>query len=43
MDEAFIKVLSKYTSFTNVFLPKLAEKFPSDISISNYVIELVSN
>ena len=43
MDKAPIKVLSKYTDFVDVFLPKLAIKLPKYTKINDYAIKLVDD
>ena len=43
VDKALIKVSSKYTVFTNVFLLKLAIKFLEYTRINNHTIELVND
>ena len=42
-DEAFIKVLSKYADFTDIFLPKLTKEFFKHMGINNHTIELVDD
>ena len=43
VDEAFIKVFSKYANFVDAFLPKLAVKLPKYTRINNHAIKLVDN
>ena len=43
VDEAFTKVLSKYTDFADVFSSKLVVKLPKYIKINNYTIKLVDD
>ncbi len=42
-DEALTKVPSKYTNFTDVFLPKLAAELPKYTGINNHSIKLVDD
>ncbi len=42
-DEASTKVLSKYTDFADVFLPKLAVELLEHTKINNHAIELVDD
>ncbi len=42
-DEALAKVPNKYAHFADVFLPKLAAKFPEHTRINNHAIELVDD
>ena len=42
-NKAFIKILSKYADFADVFLPKLATKLLKHTEINNYAIKLVNN
>ncbi len=43
VDEALIKIFSKYADFANIFLPKLVRELPKYISINDYIIELVDD
>lgn len=43
VDEAPIKLPSKYADFVDVFLPKLAVELSEYTEINNYVIELVDD
>ena len=43
MNKAFIKVLSKYANFIDIFSQKLVTEFSKYISINNYAIELVND
>ena len=42
-DKVLIKILRKYTDFTDVFFPKLAVELPKNMKINDYTIELVDN
>ena len=42
-DKVLIKVLSKYTDFADIFLPKLAVELLKHIKIYNHAIELVND
>ena len=42
-NEAFTKVLSKYTDFIDIFLPKLAIKLFEHTEINNHTIEFVDD
>ncbi len=42
-DEAFIKVLSKYVDFVDIFSLKLAAKLPKYTRINDHAIELIDN
>ncbi len=43
MDKANIKVLSEYTDFADIFIPKLAVELPEHIRINDHAIELVDD
>lgn len=43
LDEACIKMLSKYADFVVPFLPKLAIELSKYTKINNYAIQLVDN
>lgn len=42
-NEALTEVSDKYIDFVNIFLPKLAAKFPEYIGIDNYAIKSVND
>ena len=43
VDEASIKVSTKYADFADIFSPKLAAKLHKYMKINDYTIELVDN
>ena len=43
IDKAYSKIRSKYVDFADIFLPKLAIKFPKHKRITNHTIELMKN
>ena len=43
VNEAFIKVFSKYTNFAEIFLLKLAVKLLKHTRINNHTIELLDD
>ncbi len=43
VDEASIKVPSKYADFVDIFSPKLAVELPEYTKINNHIIELINN
>ena len=43
VNEALIKVFSKYANFTNIFLLKLIVELSKYMGINNYIIKLVDN